>query len=72
MNWESLEKAQSHTHRSGLFLSVFLREKSAVDQILHVPSADVVASRLRGDQQLCLLTIVSGYAVICTSIISSG
>ena len=24
-----------------------------MDQILHVPSADVVASRLRGDQQLC-------------------
>ena len=46
INCESLEKAQSHTHLSGVFLRVFLREKSAVDQILQVPSADVVASKL--------------------------
>lgn len=44
---ESLEKAQSHTHFLLLpFLSVFLSVKSAVDQILQVPSADVVASKL--------------------------
>ena len=43
---ESLEKAQSHTHFSELFLRVFLRLKSAVDQILQVPSAEVVANRL--------------------------
>ncbi len=46
MYCESLEKAQSHTHFSEPFLRVFLRLKSAVDQILHVPSADVVAKRL--------------------------
>jgi hypothetical protein len=46
MYCESLEKAQSHTHFSELFLRVFLRLKSAVDQILQVPSADVVAKRL--------------------------
>ena len=44
---ESLEKAQSQTHFSEFFLSVFLRLKSAVDQILHVPSAEVVAKRLQ-------------------------
>ena len=43
---ESLEKAQSHTHFSEFFFRVFLRLKSAVDQILQVPSAEVVAKRL--------------------------
>ena len=54
MYCESLEKAQSQTHLSVLFFSVFLKVKSAVDQILQVPSADVVASRLRwkeGDEE---------------------
>ena len=47
MYCESLEKAQSHTHFSAFFFSVFLRLKSAVDQILQLPSADVVAKRLK-------------------------
>lgn len=46
MYCESQEKAQSHTHLSTFFFSVVLSWKSAVDQILHVPSADVVASKL--------------------------
>ncbi len=46
MYWESDEKAQSHTHLSVFFLRVVRRLKSAVDHTLHVPSADVVASRL--------------------------
>jgi len=46
--WESQEKEQSHTHFSVLLLSVFRRLKSAVDQILQVPSAEAVASRLIG------------------------
>ena len=45
---ESLEKAQSQTHFLLVpFLSVFRSVKSAVDQILHVPSADVVANKLQ-------------------------
>ena len=48
MYCESQEKAQSHTHFSeDLSCSVLLELKSAVDQILHVPSAEVVARRLR-------------------------
>ena len=46
MYCESHEKAQSQTHLSLALLSVFLRLKSAVDHILQVPSADVVASKL--------------------------
>ena len=46
MYCESQEKAQSQTHLSALLFKVFRRLKSAVDQILQVPSADVVANRL--------------------------
>ena len=46
MYCESQEKAQSHIHLSVFFLRVFLKLKSAVDQILHVPSAEAVARRL--------------------------
>ena len=52
MYWESQEKAQSHTHFSVLLFSVFRRLKSAVDQILQVPSAEAVASRLKGRGKL--------------------
>ena len=51
MYCESLEKAQSHTHLSTFFFRVVLRLKSAVDQILHVPSAEVVAKRLSRHMQ---------------------
>ena len=44
---ESLEKAQSQTHFLLVpFLSVFRSVKSAVDHILHEPSAEVVANKL--------------------------
>ena len=46
MYCESQEKAQSQTHLSALLFRVFRRLKSAVDQILQVPSADVVANKL--------------------------
>ena len=52
MYCESHEKAQSHTHFSELLFSVFRRVKSAVDQILQVPSAEAVASRLREGESL--------------------
>ena len=48
MYWESHEKAQSHTHFPIFCSSVFVRLKSAADQILQVPSAEVVARRLQG------------------------
>lgn len=57
MYCESLEKAQSHTHFSAFFFSVFLRLKSAVDQILQLPSADVVAKRLKMNKKETCATL---------------
>ena len=51
MYCESQEKAQSHTQRSVLLLRVLRREKSAVDHILQVPSAEVVASKLERERK---------------------
>lgn len=49
MYWESQEKAQSQTHLSASLFKVFRKLKSAVDQTLQVPSADVVANKLNID-----------------------
>lgn len=46
MYCESHEKEQSQTHLSASRFNVLRNVKSAVDQILHVPSADVVANKL--------------------------
>ena len=51
MYCESQEKAQSQTHFSELFLSVFRRLRSAADHTLQEPSADVVARRLQGGKK---------------------
>ena len=68
MYWESQEKAQSHTHFSVLLFSVFRRLKSAVDQILQVPSAEAVASRLKGRGKLRIQSCTTHTHTLCVCV----